>query len=535
MPKFVSLLIDRAHERYLGFALWSATLILVLLAGGALCTEFVAHTMRTEAERLLEPRARLQHNIVTTQAAMAAQLVDEPCSPEFHTALRDIAFLPDGLNEFLYVPNGVVKCSVSSNLRPFDLGVPDARDDRTGAAIWYDRPLGFLGRHAAQGTIIAIDDFGLVVPAQPAETPMRDWVQFEAVDRAGASAFHHRDGQAGLYAAGGTLGILGSYLPLHDGAFFATSCLPDGEACVTTRVALADFVAAHLQVLLLGVLVCGMLALGISGQLHNLLRRFWSFEARFLRNFNARNIICTYQPVLSLVTGNIHGCEVLVRWRDVDGSIVYPDQFLPIVEARGLGRQLTRFVVSRAYEELSSSVPVQIRLQVNFNIFPSDLDAAWIRDTFKMFEASECRFDAVVEIVETDQLEIEHARREIEALRRHGIKTHLDDFGTGYSNIENLARLPVDGVKLDRSFAMAADGSLMFRMLGNAIEMIHAAGHKVTVEGVETEARLAMIKATGQVELVQGYLISRPVEIARFVQLLVTPARAEQRRPYLIA
>ena len=181
------------------------------------------------------------------------------------------------------------------------------------------------------------------------------------------------------------------------------------------------------------------------------------------------------------------------------------------------------------------STPAPIRLQVSFNIFPRDLDAVWLRDVLRVFETLDQRFDAVIEIVETDLLQTEHAQRQIDALRRFGIKTHLDDFGTGYSNIENLARLRVDGVKLDRSFAMSADGTLMARMLVNAIDMIHAAGHRLTVEGVETEERLLMLKATGQVDFVQGYLISRPLDIARFAQLLADQSMPTPLRPQLVA
>ena len=90
-----------------------------------------------------------------------------------------------------------------------------------------------------------------------------------------------------------------------------------------------------------------------------------AFEARFLRHFDAKSIICTYQPILSLDNDSIHGCEVLVRWRDVDGSVVFPDQFLPIIERRGLTRALTRYVIDKAWAELSERVPAGRRLQIN--------------------------------------------------------------------------------------------------------------------------------------------------------------------------
>jgi EAL domain-containing protein (putative c-di-GMP-specific phosphodiesterase class I) len=128
-----------------------------------------------------------------------------------------------------------------------------------------------------------------------------------------------------------------------------------------------------------------------------------------------------------------------------------------------------------------------------------------------------------VEIVENDMLP-EKASAEIEALREAGIGTYIDDFGTAYANIRTLADLPVEGVKLDRSFALAPDDSLLANLLGHAIEMIRATGRMIVVEGVETAARMALLK-DANVDRVQGFFISKPLDIAAFVTFL------EQHKP----
>jgi sensor c-di-GMP phosphodiesterase-like protein len=534
MPRFVSLLIDRAHQRYLALGLWLTTFAIVLLAGSALFGQLVNQRMVSEARQMLEPQMRVQQSISSTLAAMKQSVIAEPCSPAFHRQLYEIAFLPDGLNEFLSAPNGVVSCSVNADFAPYDLGKPDIAD-LSGASIWFDEPLDFLGRPGLVGTIVEHSGFGIVVPTLPEPAATTNLLDFELVNVAPDGGFWHRAGETGIFAAVSAAHSWAGVLPLHRGAYAAVTCVPGGRTCIATTVALAGLVTAFMPVLVTAILLGAFLALGISGQIHALLRHFWSFEARFRRHFTPQNILCTYQPVLSLATGRISGCEVLVRWRDVDGATIYPDQFLPVVEKLGLGRELTEYVVARAFQELSTQVPFQQRLQVNFNIFPRDLDAVWLRATLLDFEALNQRFDAVIEIIETDLLQTEHAQREIDALRRFGIRTHLDDFGTGYSNIENLARLPVDGVKLDRSFAMAAEGSLMARVMLNAIDMIHAAGHRITVEGVETPERLHMLRATGQVDFIQGYLISRPLDITRFVQFLADQSLPTPMRPQLVA
>ncbi len=535
MAQFISLLIDKSHARLLGFGLWLAMFLLTLVLAAGLFAFQVNQTMVRDSQKALEPHIQLRLNIASTMAVMQKQLSAEPCSPLFHEQLREIAFLPDGLNEFLYAPGGVAQCSVSSDFAPYDLGPADNGSLEVGFLVWYDKSLEFLGRPGLTGNIVLFGDFAVVVPYQPAPVVSSSWMQIELLSFGEGGRFWHRDGSYGLYDELREAGPMASMLPVHEGSFYTRVCVPDGGTCLVGKALLTDVLLAEVNQILLGIVVCAIVAMGISGQLHTMLRKFWSFEARFLRHFKAQNIVCTYQPIKALASDTISGCEVLVRWRDVDGSIIFPDQFLPIVSRHNLGRELTRFVVERACAELSANVPPQLKLQVNVNIFPADLNAAWLREILTCFDQVSERFTVVVEIVESDEVEIEHAQREIEALRRYGIKTHLDDFGTGYSNIQNLASLALEGVKLDRSFAMSADGSLMSKMLVSTIEMIHFAGHRLTVEGVETEDRLRMLKSTGMVDFVQGYLISRPLDIGRFVTFLEEQNVPEKRRPRLVA
>lgn len=535
MPKFVSLLIDRTRQRYISFVLWLAAFTVVLAAAVVLAGQVVHMRMTAEAEQVMEPQARMHQNAVGTLAAILETVTAQPCSADFHEQLRQIAFLPDGFNEFVYAEKNVVRCSVNADFPPHDLGLADMFDVRTQEGVWYDRSLDFLGRPGLTGTIVVVDGFGIVVPPQPEPMLETDWMRFELVDVGLNGGYWHRAGDKSLFGPLRAFGPWAAILPLHRGGYGALICLPDGRSCVAVTAPLGAVVWANLHFLVLGGLLCALIALGISSQLSALVAHYWSFEARFRRHFKPDSVVCAYQPVLSLKSGRITGCEVLVRWRDVDDALVYPDQFLHVVEKFELGRRLTEYVIAKAFAELSAQVPADYPLQVNFNVFPRDLDAGWLRGLLQSFETLEGRFQPVVEIVETDLLQTDLAQREIEALRRHGIKTHLDDFGTGYSNIENLARLPVDGVKLDRSFAMAPAGSLMARMLVNAIEMIHTAGHRMTVEGVETAECLAMLKGTGQVDFIQGYFISRPVDVSRFVALLTAESTPVRMRPHLVA
>jgi EAL domain-containing protein (putative c-di-GMP-specific phosphodiesterase class I) len=423
---------------------------------------------------------------------------------------------------------------VSASFEPVPLGVPDVQSDEYGFSLWYDHALDFLGRPGLIGNIVLFGDLAVIVPPQPDPIMQTPWIAYEVISILPTTgAYWHRNGRPGLHNRTVQAGPMAAFVPSSDGAFYASACVPDGGTCVAMKAYLSDIVAAKLPAIALVIAVSAIIALAVSGQLHAYIRRFWSFESRFRRHFKPENIICTYQPILSIETGQISGCEVLVRWRDVDDSVIFPDQFLPIIAKHGLTRDLTRMVVRRAFDELSVKAPPHLRLQVNFNIAPADLDALWLRETLAVFDEAGDRFRIVVEIVESHEVQIGHAAREIEALRRFGIRTQLDDFGTGYSNIQNLASLPLDGVKLDRSFAMAEEGALMHRMMFSTIEMIHAAGHRLTVEGVESEERLRQLAATGHVQFAQGYHIARPLDIDRFV--LVLNERAAASRPRLVA
>ncbi len=363
-----------------------------------------------------------------------------------------------------------------------------------------------------------VGDFAVVVPPQPLLATAPPWMSTEVVFVGTQGRWWHRGGATGIYAAHLADGQGEGLVPLHGGALHHVGCDVLGLYCVVAEVTLASLLA-YGSLVILGILSVGAIfAAWLSRQLHRLLRRFWAFEARFLRRFDAASVVCHYQPILDLKTGRISACEVLVRWRDVDGRIVMPDQFLPVIEARGLTMELTQYVVARARADLAAHLPPGATLQLNFNIFPRDLNAARLIPLFAPLAGD--RFKVVIEIVETDALDIAAASREIDLLRAAGIGTYLDDFGAGFSNINHLAALPLDGVKLDRQFAMASDASLTGQLLTNALAMIHDSGRVTVVEGVESASRLAMLRGTGMVDFIQGYLVSRPLDIHRFASFV---------------
>ena len=173
-----------------------------------------------------------------------------------------------------------------------------------------------------------------------------------------------------------------------------------------------------------------------------------------------------------------------------------------------------------------------MRLEINFNVFACDLDSARLLRIFSRFLEGERQFDLAVELVESQEIDFENAQRAIQELGRAGVKAYIDDFGTGYSSIERVATLAVHGVKLDRSFAMAPPDSIMGQMLVQVLEMIKTSGRLIVVEGVETEARLNLLRSVGIVDCVQGYVISRPLSIDQFIAFLGEDTTAWRARDF---
>lgn len=524
MAGIAALFISARSLRSIGIAVWLASFLLlaglvsfaVSLQGRETVRESVAFGM-SDVYRLIQ-------SLDTAFDEMTRSVTATPCGPFYMRQLRRVAYLPDGLSEFFHVEDGRVICTLSAeHLKvAHDLGPPDfVREGAVETRFWLDRDLAFTGLPGSVGTIVQRGPFATVIPPERVTLNLPLWIEAEAVLVAPDGRWWHRAGTRHIHQE---VLIVGTGLYWSDAgvpSIRRTTCDRDGHYCISTRIHLTDFVAHRPLIFALVVIFAALGASWIARGVIALIRRYWSFEARFLRTFDAASLLCAYQPILELKSGRIAGCEVLVRWRDVDDTIVYPDEFLPIVARRGLMRRLTTLLVEKAAAELAERLHPDVRLQVNVNIFPSELEAAGIEEDFRPLRALADRFTVALEVIESDALPLELVQRQIEILRQAGYRIYLDDFGTGYSTIRHVGALDIDGVKLDKSFAMAPDGSVMAEMLQHAIDMVRSAGRKIVVEGVETAARLNQLREQVDcVDYVQGYHICRPLDVAGFAAFM---------------
>jgi EAL domain-containing protein (putative c-di-GMP-specific phosphodiesterase class I) len=222
-----------------------------------------------------------------------------------------------------------------------------------------------------------------------------------------------------------------------------------------------------------------------------------------------------YQPVLDASSGVLVGAEALIRWDRPGHGLLVPDSFIPIAEATALIVDLDRWVLAAATRQLVewSAIPDLADVPVAVNISGRHLLSrelpANIREALDVSGVDPCRLS--IEITETVLLnDLAIAATELDEVRALGVKVAIDDFGTGYTSLAHLQQLPIDTIKIDRSFISQLNvkrGSSLVRMV---TDLGHAIDISIVAEGVETDAEMDALQSMGADHL-QGYLLSRPL------------------------
>jgi diguanylate cyclase (GGDEF)-like protein len=228
-----------------------------------------------------------------------------------------------------------------------------------------------------------------------------------------------------------------------------------------------------------------------------------------------------YQPKVSLADGEIHGVEALLRWRDPEGGVRAPAQFLPLLESSGLMPGIGRWALRQAVVDCRrwrrAALP-PIRIAVN--ISPAELRrrsiAREILDALGDL-AGESPWGIDIEITEGalagSSSSCVHALR---LLRASGMHVAIDDFGTGFSSLGRLSELPIDTLKIDRSFtSRLPEDRNSCTLVSTIISLAHAFGMSTVAEGVETRAQFEHLRLAG-CDVSQGYFHSRPLPAAQF-------------------
>ncbi len=234
--------------------------------------------------------------------------------------------------------------------------------------------------------------------------------------------------------------------------------------------------------------------------------------------------VLVYQPIVSLVTGHLQGFEALVRWDHPDRGLIPPATFIPLAEATGLILPLGRWVLREACRQAGKwgrSIPGAEGLMMAVNLSVRQLqDPAIVADVAAALADAALPPDRLhLEITES----VFDFRAQIpfvlNKLHQTGLQLVMDDFGTGYSSLSRLHSLPIDKVKIDKSFVDMLAGGGPAPMVAATIAMAHSLGLQTVAEGVETADQLPFLLHY-HCDEVQGYLFSRPLAAADVVDLL---------------
>ena len=233
-----------------------------------------------------------------------------------------------------------------------------------------------------------------------------------------------------------------------------------------------------------------------------------------------------YQPVYSLADGQLRGAEALLRWQHPEHGAIAPSVFIDVAEQSGLIETIGPQVLRAACTDMmhwQDRHPAAATMFVSVNVSPRQLRsgdlprvvATTLRETG--LEASRLHLELTETAVIGDEV---HASGLLSRLRASGVKIWLDDFGTGFSGLSHLRRVPVDGVKIDRSFVADVLRDPDDLALTTAIiAMAHSLGITVVAEGVEKEGQYAILRERG-CDLAQGYWLGHPVSAGDFAMLL---------------
>jgi diguanylate cyclase (GGDEF)-like protein len=242
-------------------------------------------------------------------------------------------------------------------------------------------------------------------------------------------------------------------------------------------------------------------------------------------------LVLHYQPKIDLRTGRITGVEALVRWEHPRLGLLAPDRFVPLAEQTGRIRSLTNWVLPRALAQAAAWRDLGIDVTMAVNVSARDI----ADPTFPALVASMLR-DAglpgdrlTIEVTEGTLMgDRETASEVLRGLRESDVRVSIDDFGTGYSSLAYLHSLPIDELKIDRSFL--GDGERRYAVIRSILALGSGLGLRTVVEGVEDGATASMLTALGA-DLAQGYYFSRP-QVAATVERLLRHRRTDVfRRP----
>jgi diguanylate cyclase (GGDEF)-like protein/PAS domain S-box-containing protein len=254
-----------------------------------------------------------------------------------------------------------------------------------------------------------------------------------------------------------------------------------------------------------------------------------TLETQLRQALDKGEFVLHYQPKVSLASGKLTSAEALIRWNDPRTGLVPPGRFIPVLEETGLINEVGRWALHKAIEDyLRWRAAGLAAVRIAVNVSPLQLRNRGFIAEIRQAIGIDAHAAAGLEIEITESMvmaDVKNSIASLQAIRAMGVSIAIDDFGTGFSSLGYLSKLPVDTLKIDRSFVV--DMTLTpegLALVSTIINLAHSLKLKVVAEGVETEEQSRLLRLLACDEM-QGYLFSKPIpgEIfeARFLSPLV--------------
>jgi sensor c-di-GMP phosphodiesterase-like protein len=493
---------------------------------------FAARSASNELSRvanlMLERRAD-----VVAQATMVLHEIGatrlSPCSPAHIDAMRRLSFNSRSVEEIGYFEDGLLKCtSWGATLAIIEQPLPDFRTPDGFAVTVALLPLVTRGNRMVA---IQLGNYNVLVdPQRLVDVVLVPDISLALIDASGKliSAAHSPDPELVGWV------LLNPGQGERDGMLYATAEARGWVAIAMepTSIVLGNLGGAMLVVLPFGAL----LAAGLVAMIIWQSRRRLSPEAELGRAVKRREFVVEYQPIVSLKSGACVGAEALVRWKLPNGTMVPPDHFIPLAEKTGLILPITDLVIESVITDVGPTLVEHRSLHVSINFAADDIKTGRMLRVLNTALAStgiEPR-QIWLEATERGFMDVAEARGTLSSSREMGFFAAIDDFGTGYSSLQYLQGLPLDALKLDKSFVDAisagtSNGSVTPHIIG----MAKAMGLYIIAEGIERQEQATYLARRG-VDFGQGWLFSKALPPKEFIAYFdrhrpIVEVRADRR------
>lgn len=510
---------------------------LAILAGALpiLATFYMSWSL-VETRRLTQLSDLAGYALARTQATFAdatnaleqaKQLKEPACSPAHVEALRRIVVNTRSVEDVGYFDNGALQCSswgkpaipvarspvditmsngigVTASLHPAISGGTPQMGFHAGAYVALTNPARFVDIPADKDTKLAVMA-GTTEVVGTLHDPDRQLVRKLAGGTTPADPILHDTAQDRDWTVVATAPKVNVFRDLSDDLKLL---LPVGAATSLLMIGLVAWLSRR--------------RLSLLGELTTAIRR--------------REFIVHYQPIIELKSGICVGAETLVRWRRSNGETVRPDIFIPLAEENGLIEAITQQVVEMAVSELKDTLAADRSLHIAINLAADDIRSGHVLPFMaRLLEANDVHPQQLwLEATERGFMNAAQARTTLEKARQAGHSVAIDDFGTGYSSLQYLQNLPLDALKIDKSFVdIIGTDAATSAITPHIIDIAKTLDLFIVAEGVERQEQADYLAQRG-VHYAQGWLFSRPLPKAEFIEFYQDRQQAKGSAPEVI-